>query len=408
MKSFSKFGVAACLLALVTPTQATESFTDALTNGKASGDFRFRIKFSDTVGKRLNAYSVTLRSRLTYETGSWNNLSALIEPQDVSIIGQDRYNTTANGKSQYPLVADAPGTEMNRAFIQYIPQADTKIRYGRQWMELDHQRFIYKADWRQHSQTFDALTVINTSLPDIKIHYGRVSHVNRLYGDESPYGNADIKSHFLNVTFSRYKAAKTIIFAYLNEYQNSDYPGPSDFLRFTPERSHQTLGIDVGGPIPLNDDWTLLYKVSGAVQSPYADSTRTESVHWYHLRLGLSYKGYAVMVIKEQFSNDNGYTFNVPFFPEFLMQKGVNFDGVNVEGLAFKKQWGDKWVVKAGFRQFTTYNGGKDLGEDTDLYVEYFLSKNYRIGTRLTTYNHVEKDIYTDAKKASIWFRLTF
>jgi len=408
LKIFKKLSVAACLVALTAPAQAADSFTDALIGGTASGDFRFRIKFSDTVGKRLNAYSVTLRSRLTYETADWNNFSALIEPEDVSIIGQDRYNTTTNGKSQYPLVADAPGTEMNRAFIQYIPQAETKIRYGRQWLEFDHQRFVYKADWRQHSQTFDAFTVINTSVPDVKIHYGRVTHVNRLYGDESPYGNADINSHFLNITINKYKAAKTILFAYLNEYQNGGYPGPSDFLRFTPERSHQTLGIDVGGPIPLNDDWTLLYKVSGAVQSPYADSTITQSVHWYHLRLGFSYKGYTALLIKEQFSNDNGYTFNVPFFPEFLNQKGINFDGVNIEGLALQKKWGDKLVVKGGFRQFTTYHSGKDLGEDTDLYIEYFLTKNYRVGTRLTLYNHVERDVYTDAKKASVWFRFTF
>ena len=72
-------------------------FTEMFTEGKASLDFRYRFEFVDQDGFDEDAEASTLRSRLTFATASFHGFTGLLEFDDLSDIGSDDYNSTANG-----------------------------------------------------------------------------------------------------------------------------------------------------------------------------------------------------------------------------------------------------------------------------------------------------------------------
>ena len=100
-------------------TSSPADFTSMFTDGKASFDFRYRYEYVDDDAFSRNAKASTLRSRLTFASATWQGVSFLAEFDDVTAIGDDDYNSTANGNTQYPVVADPEGTEVNQAWLKY-------------------------------------------------------------------------------------------------------------------------------------------------------------------------------------------------------------------------------------------------------------------------------------------------
>ena len=70
----------------------------------------------------------------------------------------DDYNSTTNGNTQFPVVADpADFAAINRFAIINKSLEHTTLTFGRQRIVLDDQRFVGNVGWRQNEQTFDAL-----------------------------------------------------------------------------------------------------------------------------------------------------------------------------------------------------------------------------------------------------------
>ena len=61
-----------------------------------------------------------MRSTLGYETGRLNGFGAFIEFENVTDLGGDNYNSTTNGETDYSVVADPDGTEVNQAYLSII------------------------------------------------------------------------------------------------------------------------------------------------------------------------------------------------------------------------------------------------------------------------------------------------
>ena len=71
---------------------------------------------------------------------------------------------------------------------------------------LDNHRFIGHVGWRQNRQTFDAVSVQNTSVENLNLFYGYVDNVVRIFGSEAPStganaGEADSESHLFNASY---------------------------------------------------------------------------------------------------------------------------------------------------------------------------------------------------------------
>ena len=70
--------------------------------------FRYRYEFVDQDGVANDTGNAsTLKSRITYTSeASYNNLTAALELDNVTLIGNENYRTPTNGNLGYPIVAD--------------------------------------------------------------------------------------------------------------------------------------------------------------------------------------------------------------------------------------------------------------------------------------------------------------
>jgi len=117
-----------------------KSPADALACGRAKLSFRLRYEGVDDAGLARQATAATLRSRVTWQSAAYRGFRILIEIDDVRAPVED-YNSTANGRTSWPIVADPTGTDLNRAVKEW-QSGTTQIAAWRQRINLDNQRFI--------------------------------------------------------------------------------------------------------------------------------------------------------------------------------------------------------------------------------------------------------------------------
>jgi hypothetical protein len=163
-----------------------QSLDQALTGGKVIADLRARFEAVSDNSKTIDASAQTFRARLGYETGLWNGLQLTAEFDQVWAIGGTPYNSTRNGKTLYPLIADPQMTTLNRLQLSYTSDFDTKFTLGRQRLLIGNQRFIGNSAWRQHEQTFDAISATNTTISGLALTYAYLYRVNRVGGPALP------------------------------------------------------------------------------------------------------------------------------------------------------------------------------------------------------------------------------
>jgi hypothetical protein len=135
---------------------ATSSAALAADTGTWSAALRYRYEGVDDDAFAREAQAHTARLRLGWTQPLGHGFTALIEGEAVTELS-DRFNSTANGHTTYPVVADARSTELNRLQIEWRG-SQAAVAAGRQRLLLDNQRFIGNVGWRQNEQTFDAVS----------------------------------------------------------------------------------------------------------------------------------------------------------------------------------------------------------------------------------------------------------
>jgi hypothetical protein len=216
-------GISACIFGGA--IQADEAWTGDLnkmvTEGKVNFDFRYRYEFVDQDGIDKDAGASTLRSRLTYQSAELRGISFLAEFDNVSVIGSERYNSTENGKTQYPVVADPKGTDINQAFIKYTGDSFDGT-YGRQRILHDGQRFVGGVAWRQNEQTYDGFRADWKPTNTLKLDYSYVYNVNRIFGPDDGANPANLhgNNHFVYVDYAIAEGHKIAGFSYLLDFDS--------------------------------------------------------------------------------------------------------------------------------------------------------------------------------------------
>jgi hypothetical protein len=188
--SLLALGLSSPFSAVAAETDAeAQSFAEAISNAQTNLSLRYRYEYvDDDVNKEANAS--TLKTRLTFKTQSYYKTTATLEFDNNSVILEDSYNDGTGGPEAK--VVDPTYTEINQAYLDYSAPENTLIRYGRQRVLLDNQRFMGGVGWRQNEQTYDALAIVNSSLPDTTLLFANVYNVNTITG-----GNVDGNDHQL-------------------------------------------------------------------------------------------------------------------------------------------------------------------------------------------------------------------
>lgn len=245
------------------------SFMDAVKNGKASLSFRYRledVEIKPETGAAREATANTLLTRLNYATGEFNRFSGFIEFDQVSELLEVDYDTW--GPDQlFPdaaVISDPEGTDLNQVYIQYKLDNST-VRYGRQRINFDDQRWVGGVGWRQNEQTFDSSSFSGT-YGKLKLTGAYVYGVNRLFGDQSPAGDHDNSTLLLNLNYDLGETATIVGYKYVIDNKNiaafsSDttgvrLTGKANIFAYTAEYATQSDNAD--NPVDYTADFIAL------------------------------------------------------------------------------------------------------------------------------------------------------
>lgn len=405
MMMMGRWPVVLCGVAVATlPTAVfAGEFEDAVKGGKAYIDMRYRLETVDQANFTKDAYASTLRTKLGYKTGEYKGFHALAEVENSTLLGDDTYNDTLNGRTNRPTIADTISTEINQAYISYAGIPHTTVAVGRMGVNFDNQRFIGTVGWRQNDQTYDAITVANTLLPDTTAVYGYVTNVNRIFSDDAPLGNLNANTHLVNVSYDGFDWAKLTAYAYLLEVNDLQ------------SVSSQTYGLRAVGKYAVNEDVKALYEAEYAMQKDYADNITNYDAKYFKVEPGVAYKGLTAKAGFESLEGNGTVGFGTPLatghahngWADLFLSTPVNGLEDAYGLLSYKtssqNEWLDGITASAIYHDFSAENGGADYGTEWDLVVKKNFLENYGV---LLKYAAYDADTFgNDVQK--LWFQLT-
>lgn len=403
-KAALKFAVS--LAALMAPTavsaEEAESFADFWKKGDAGLDFRYRLETVDQDGFDKNATASTLLTKLWYKTANVNGFSGYLEMTNTSVIGKETYNNTVNGNSTRPVVADPDTTELNQAYLQYSGDMGT-VRFGRQGVNLDNQRFIGTVGFRQNDQTYDAAAAIVTPSENITAIYGYVWNVNRIFGGDHPYGDLDTNTHLLNLSYSGFSAGKLTAYSYLVDLNDEAVFGLSS----------ATFGVRFAGKKAVSQSVKLGYEIEYASQADYKDSPLEYKADYWNAGGSLSTGGLTLGVGYEKLGSDNGVSFKTPlatlhkfngWADKFLTTPADGLQDFNASA-AYKVPGNEGLggtLFKVIYHDFKSDVGDTDYGSEWDLLISKKLNKTFTASVKAAFYK--ADGFATDTDK--VWFTL--
>lgn len=247
--------LAALASSSVSAADSVDPLLAAARSSKPLVDLRLRFENVDQDGIPEEADALTLRARLGFETGEAWNTSFLAETELLAPL-QDDYNSTTNGHTGFPIVNDPESYEINRLQLANRSIPDTTIIVGRTRVLLDDERFISRVGWRMNEQTFDAVHVINQSIPKLTIDATYFNQVNRVLGKESALGRYHGDSYLANFGYQT-PIGSLVGFGYWLDLEEA------------PRDSSQTIGMRLSGKESVSA-LELAYLASYATQQDYA------------------------------------------------------------------------------------------------------------------------------------------
>ena len=395
--------IAASVLAGLAATAACadglEPVVGAARESKPLIDLRLRSESVDQDGMAKDAEALTLRARLGLETGKAWNTSLLAEGDFIWPL-ESRYNSTVNGKTVYPVVADAETYELNRLQLTNTSIADTTVTFGRQRINLDDQRFVGNVGWRQNEQTYDGLRVVNKSVKNLTVDVTYFDQVNRVFGKDSPVGRYNGDNYLANVSY-QLPVGKLTGFAYLTDFEEA------------PRDSAETLGVRFTGEKPVNVV-KVAWVASWARQTERANNPLDFAEDFYTLELTGTFRQYSLGAGYEVLEGNGVRGFSTPLAtlhkfdgwadkflttpPNGLERRYVTL-GYTKKGLGIL----DTLTANAVYHKFDSNRLNLDYGSEVDLQVQ---AKYQRFNLLLKYADYNADRFATDTNK--YWMELDY
>ncbi|MBS94521.1 MAG: hypothetical protein CL799_08800 [Chromatiales bacterium] len=385
-------------------TGFANSFTDSI--GKAFDDdllslsLRYRYETVDDDAKTRDATASTLKTSLTIAPKG-DNWSFLAQIDNVSRIGNDRFNDTRNGETTYPKVVDPDGTDINQFFVSYTGFKDTTLAAGRQRITRANQRFIGGIIWRQNEQTYDAASVSYDN-DKLDLYYSYISNVERLYGPDSgtPLDNLDSETHLLDALYTISPTLKIFGYGYFMDFESD-----------APTLSNQTIGLRVTGKAGSEDGVNVDYQVEFASQEDHGDNPIDYDANYYLLDATLNVSDFGFRAGYEVLEGDDdaGEAFRTPlatlhkfqgWADKFLTTPDAGIEDAYIGATA--KFLGGKFSLT--YHDFSAETGSADWGDEIDISMLWKIGKQYSVLLKAAEFDADSEGGMTDATK--VWVQL--
>ena len=393
-----KRALPAIMLGLLLAPPALAGFADSLRDTKPDFNVRYRFETVDQDGIEKNARASTAKVRLSWIMPADEGLSFGFEVDQVLLLppgsGQ-KFNSTENGNTQYPIVADPLGFDLNQVFLRFRGD-DLTLTAGRQRILHSEQRFLGGVAFRQNEQTYDGLR-LQYSRGMASLDYTYIINVNRIFGpgDGAQPGDWKGDTHAFRGELKPAEGHTLGAFAYLMDFENDNGPASSN----------STYGVDyTAGMGPFSLTGTL------ARQSDYADNPASYDATYYALEArwkqdSMTFTGgYAVL------GSDGGEAaFKTPLGTLHKFQGWTDrflatpLNGVADAYVTVSSQTGPVSVTLA-YHDFQAERGGADYGYEIGAMLNWKVNDNFSAQLKFADYS--AKEHATDITK--FWLILSY
>ncbi len=373
----------------------------AITEGTPSLQVRPRFEVVQQQGK-AEAQAATVRTLLGYSTKPVAGLGATVQFIDVAVADADHYNVPVlDVHSNRANILDPRAANVNQAYVSYEGLPDTRLVGGRQIIKLDDERFVGNVDFRQNMQTFDGVSAVNKSLPDVRL-FGAY-----LFGLKDILNQQVAQRTFLaEANWSKFKQLQADAFGYWYGNEAAEYdvvPGAAGCYEGPTAQSCNsvTYGGRLHGRIGLPAQLKLDYVGEYARQSAYDGGNAAIDAVYGHGGGKLHWKDYYIggdyMVMG---SNDGRYGFQTPLATKhafngwaelFLTtpKEGLRSSYGTIGGMLFGSN------LLARYYLFRSDFQDRDLGHEWDFSWTCPLTKHWQGGLEYAKY-HAGNAGFTD------------
>jgi len=335
---------------------------DIVSNVKVKGEVRARYEMVDDDNTKSDAHATTNRLTIGASGDMFGTdwMSAYVEMTDVRAINNN-YNSTDNGETGYSVVADPEQTRLTQSYVD-LKLNKTKLRAGRQMINLDNQRFVGAVGWRQMFQTFDAYTLTDNSIENLNVFASYITQRNTV-----KVGVKDTRDLLLNVSYKVMPELKVTAYAYMLGSE------------------HDTYGASLTGKIAVSDGLKFNYRAEYATQddSSIDDQGMSEAkadADYYNLELGMNMSGILAGLRYESLSGDSDgagkeTAFKTPYATlhgqngwadKFLGTGGAPTDGLEDMSAMIGYKAKGFGLFKLVYHDFQSEVGSVDYGTEVD------------------------------------------
>ena len=371
-------GAAALALIAASMPAGGAGLAEAVAAGHADMSIRYRFEHVDQDGFDEKGKASTAKARFTWNSGDADGITFGIEADYVFVVGIEDFNSTDNGKTRYPVVADPDGFDLNQAFLKYKGDAWT-LTAGRQRILHGSQRFVGGVAFRQNEQTYDAVRA-QFQRDNTAFEYAYVHNVNRIFGpgDGAQPGDWYGNSHLLRGTLTLAPGQSLTGFAYFIDLSNDNGP----------PNSNTSYGIDYAGAFG-----SLALSASLARQSDWADSPLSYDALYYMAQGAWKLPAATLTLGYEVLGSDDGQAgFRMPLATLHKFQGWTDrflatpANGVRDAYFTIGGKAGDLNLTLA-LHRFTADEGGGDYGSEVGFLASWAPSERLGLDFKFAQYS---------------------
>jgi len=261
---------------------------------------RLRAEVADLDARPGTGSVISLRNRFGIKTKEFSGFKFLAEGEHTYILSNTSDYSAFPGPGNRSIIADPDSFDLNRLQVSYT-RNNTTITLGRQYILHSDQRFIGAVGWRQNDQTYDGISLRNTSIENLTLQYSYANQVNRIFGTQAPAGSLERwhgDVHLFKADYSGLEAGDLSAFAYLLDFENAT------------AASSNTYGLEWKGNLDLAAQ-KINYHLTGALQTDAGANTDYQE---YYLRAQADTKfgNFITGLGMERMTGDGAHAFAFP------------------------------------------------------------------------------------------------
>lgn len=346
--------------------------------------FESRLRYETVEDKAFtkDADALTARLRVGFRSPAWSGWSLYGDLEHTFHLGDEDFNSTANGKKTYPTVADPDNSELNQLYVNYALDKNNRLTVGRQRLIYDNQRFFGNVGWRQNEQTFDAVDAFHKFGNGWSVRYSYLDRVQRVFGGDNPDRNQarwNLNAHLLSANVPLGPGSLT---GYVHFIDNETLP----------LTSHRNLGLRYTAKKDVPDGIGWQYALEYTNQQDYADGASKIDADYLLAEGSLIWKKHTFKAGWEVLSGDGNYGFQAPFgtlhafngWADKFLTTPVN--GLHDVYVSWSHKFGD-WTAQAAWHDYQSDYADLNYGQEWNTSLGWNFAKKWNALAKVARYD---------------------